>query len=64
MLKVAQIELIRRKVLVDGLNQRQTAKELGHSRRTVKEALERSSSREYRRTDNRLNAGNLPVICR
>lgn len=45
-----QIELIRRKVLVEGLSQRQTAKLLGHSRKTVAKALESSSPPGYRRT--------------
>jgi lambda repressor-like predicted transcriptional regulator len=40
MLTVAQYELIRRKVRVDGLSQRVVARELGHSRKTVKKALE------------------------
>jgi transposase len=50
MLKVDQIELIRRKVLVDGQSIRETAKELGHSRGTVTKALEDSSPRQYKRT--------------
>ena len=39
MLTVEHYELIRRKVLIDGLSQRETAKELGHSRKTVAKAL-------------------------
>ena len=39
MLTVDHYELIRRKVLIEGLSQRQTAKELGHSRTTVAKAL-------------------------
>ena len=39
MLTVLQQELIRRKVLVDGLSQRGVARELGHSRKTVKKAV-------------------------
>jgi transposase len=39
MLTVEHYELIRRKVLIDGLSQRDTAKELGHSRKTVAKAL-------------------------
>lgn len=39
MLTVEHYELIRRKVLIEGLSQRATAKELGHSRKTVAKAL-------------------------
>jgi transposase len=39
MLTVEHYELIRRKVLIDGLSQRKTAEELGHSRKTVAKAL-------------------------
>lgn len=39
MLTVEHYELIRRKVLIEGLSQRATAKELGHSRKTVTKAL-------------------------
>jgi transposase len=40
MLTVNYFEIIRRKVLVDGLSQREVAQELGHSRKTVAKALE------------------------
>jgi transposase len=40
MLTVDHYELIRRKILIDGLSQRDTAKDLGHSRKTVAKALE------------------------
>ena len=39
MLTVDHYELIRRKVLIEGVSQRQAAKELGHSRKTVAKAL-------------------------
>lgn len=39
MLTVLQHELIRRKVLVDGLSRREVAQELGHSRKTVKKPV-------------------------
>lgn len=39
MLTVMQIEVIRRKVLVDKVSQRETARELGYSRKTVAKAL-------------------------
>ncbi len=39
MLTVEHYELIRRKVLIEGLSQRTTAKELGHSRKTAAKAL-------------------------
>ena len=39
MLAVEHYELIRRKVVIEGLSQRQAAKELGHSRKTVAKAL-------------------------
>ena len=38
MLTVDHYELIRRKVLIEGLSQRTAAKELGHSRKTVAKA--------------------------
>jgi transposase len=44
---VEHYELIRRKVLIDGLSQRDTAKELGHSRKTVAKALELRIPRGY-----------------
>jgi transposase len=40
MLTVDHYELIRRTVLIEGKSQRDTAKELGHSRNTVSKALE------------------------
>lgn len=40
MLAVEHYELIRRKVLIDGRSQREVAKELSHSRKTVAKALE------------------------
>ena len=49
MLTVAQYEVIRRKVLVDGLSQRMVARELGHSRKTVKKAVEQPLPPGYRR---------------
>jgi len=39
MLTVDHFEIIRRKVLLDGQSQRETARELGHSRKTVAKAL-------------------------
>ena len=39
MLTVDHYELIRRKVIIEGMSQRNTAKELGHSRETVAKAL-------------------------
>jgi predicted transcriptional regulator len=39
MLKVDQVHVLRHKVLVEGCSQRQVAKELGISRRTVKKYL-------------------------
>ena len=49
MLTVDDYERIRREVLVDGKSQREVARELGHSRHTVKKALEHSSPPGYRR---------------
>jgi transposase len=40
-------ELIRKLVLVDGLSQNEVAKKLGHSKRSVKQALENPEPREY-----------------
>ena len=40
MLTVNHFEIIRRKVLLDGLSQRDVARELGHSRKTVAKAME------------------------
>ena len=53
MLTVAQHEVIRRKVLVDGLSQRAVAQELGHSRKTVKKAVEHPLPPGYRRNQPR-----------
>ena len=41
-------EIIRRKVLLDGDSQRDVAKELGHSRKTVAKALEHPNPPGYR----------------
>ena len=49
MLTVLQHELIRRKVLVDGLSQREVAQELGHSRKTVEKAVSHLEPPGYRR---------------
>jgi transposase len=49
MLKVADYELIRRKVLVDGWSRRKVARELGHARKTVDKAVENSAPPGYRR---------------
>jgi len=51
MLTVDDYERIRRSVLVDGLSQRDAARQLGHSRKTVKKALQFSSPPGYRRTE-------------
>ena len=42
MLKVEDYEVIRRKVLAEGWGIRRAARELGHSRKTVRKALEHS----------------------
>jgi transposase len=47
MLKVADYEVIRRKVLLEGWSRRRAARELRHSRDTVKKALEHSSPPGY-----------------
>jgi transposase len=49
MLTVDDYERIRRLVLVDGLSQRAAARRLGHSRKTVRKALEHSCPPGYRR---------------
>ena len=49
MLAVAHYEVIRRKVLVDGMSQRAVAKELSHSRKTVKKAVAQGVPPGYRR---------------
>jgi transposase len=46
-LKVENNELIRKLVLIDGLSQNEVAKRLGHSRRSVKRALENPEPRPY-----------------
>jgi transposase len=48
MLTVDNFEIIRRKVLLDGDSQRDVAKELGHSRKTVAKALEHPNPPGYR----------------
>jgi transposase len=48
MLTVNHFEIIRRKVLLDGLSQRDVARELGHSRKTVAKALVHASPPGYR----------------
>ena len=50
MLTVNHFELIRRKVLLDGLSQREAAVELGHSRKTVAKALEHPVPPGYQMT--------------
>jgi transposase len=50
MLTVDQYDRIRRAVVVEGLSQRQAAKRLGHSRRTIRKALEHSEPPGYRRS--------------
>src|ERR1700733_14069549 len=47
MLTVNHFEIIRRKVLLDGLSQRDVARELGHSRKTIAKALVHSSPPGY-----------------
>lgn len=61
MLTVAQHEVIRRKVLVDGLSQRAVAQELGHSRKTVKKAVEHPLPLGYRRRQPRTQPVLEPV---
>lgn len=51
MLTVDDYERIRRLVLVEGLSQRDAARQLGHSRKTVRKALRHSSPPGYRRTE-------------
>jgi transposase len=48
MLTVNHFEIIRRKVLLDGLSQREAAEALGHSRKTVAKALEHPVPPGYR----------------
>jgi len=47
MLTVNHFEIIRRKVLLDGHSQRDVARELGHSRKTVAKAMEHASPPGY-----------------
>ncbi len=47
MLKVENIELIRKLVLIDGLSQNEVAQRLGHSKRSVKRALDNPEPRPY-----------------
>ena len=61
MLTVARYELIRRKVLVDGLSRRVVARELGHSRKTVKKAVEQPLPPGYRRNKPRTRSVLEPV---
>jgi transposase len=58
MLTVANYEVIRRWVLVEGLSQREVATELGHSRKTVRKALGHSAPPGYQRK----KKPRLPVI--
>jgi transposase len=53
MLTVEHYELIRRKVLIEGKSQREAAKELGHSRKTVAKALELRIPPGYRLSEPR-----------
>jgi transposase len=46
-LKVENTELIRKLVLIDGLSQNEVAQRLGHSKRSVKRALENPEPRQY-----------------
>ena len=61
MLTVAQYAVIRRKVLVDGMSQRAVAQELGHSRKTVKKAVEHPLPLGYRRRQPRTQPVLEPV---
>ncbi len=47
MLQVEHFELIRRMVLVDGLSEREVARQLGHSRKSIRKAIEHSSPVPY-----------------
>jgi transposase len=49
MLKVADYELIRRKVLLEGWSRRKAARELGHARKTVDKAILQSTPAGYKR---------------
>ena len=61
MLTVDHFEIIRRKVLVDGQSQRETASELGHSRKTVAKALVHPTPPGYRRSKPRKSPVMDPV---
>jgi transposase len=50
MLTVDDYEVIRRKVKIQGWSQREAARRLGHSRKTIRKALEQSVPPGYRRT--------------
>ncbi len=47
MLTVENNELIRKLVLIEGMSQNEVAKKLGHSKRSIKQALESPEPREY-----------------
>ena len=49
MLQVEAYERIRRAVVVQGKRQREAARELGHSRKTIAKALKHSTPPGYRR---------------
>ena len=51
MLTVDDYEVIRRTVLVDGASQRAAARRLGHSRKTIKKALQHSTPPGYQRAE-------------
>lgn len=53
MLKVEHFEIIRRKVLVEGMSQREVAEELGHSRKTVAKAVKYPSPPPFQRSKDR-----------
>ena len=55
MLTVNHFEIIRRKVLLDGQSQRDVAKELGHSRKTIAKALEHPDPPGYRMSKARVS---------
>ncbi len=48
MLILEQFELIRRMVLIDGLSVREVARRLGHSRKTIRKALQHATPIPYR----------------
>ncbi len=61
MLTVEDYERIRRKVKVEGHSQREAARQLGHSRKTVKKALKHGSPPPYRRSTPTLRPAIDPV---